>query len=165
MRLPGRPGWARLGAGLAFLMVGAGLHMTQTVGLALATDLVPPTSRPKVVGLMYVMLLLGTIGSALIFGQLLEDFTPAKLIQVIQGAAVATMALNILALWKQEPRRRGMALPAASPQAEPSFAASLGDLQPAPAGHAPSGGPGPGLDGLQHAGRAAGALWRPDPRL
>ena len=117
------PAWVgQLGAGLAFLMVGAGLHMTQTVGLALATDLVPPTSRPKVVGLMYVMLLLGTIGSALIFGHLLEDFTPAKLIQVIQGAAVATMALNILALWKQEPRRRGMALPAASPQAEPSFA-------------------------------------------
>jgi BCD family chlorophyll transporter-like MFS transporter len=63
------PAWVgQLGAGLAFLMVGAGLHMTQTVGLALATDLVPPTSRPKVVGLMYVMLLLGTIGSALIFG-------------------------------------------------------------------------------------------------
>ncbi len=117
------PVWVgQLGAGLAFLMVGAGLHMTQTVGLALATDLVPPTSRPKVVGLMYVMLLLGTIGSALIFGLLLEDFTPAKLIQVIQGAAVATMALNILALWKQEPRRRGMALPVTSPQAEPSFA-------------------------------------------
>jgi MFS transporter, BCD family, chlorophyll transporter len=58
------PVWiGRLGAGVAFLLVGAGLHMTQTVGLALATDLVPPESQPKVVGLMYVMLLAGMIAS------------------------------------------------------------------------------------------------------
>ena len=31
-----------IGAALAFLLVGAGLHTTQTVGLALATDLAPP---------------------------------------------------------------------------------------------------------------------------
>jgi BCD family chlorophyll transporter-like MFS transporter len=91
-------------------MVGAGVHMTQTVGLALATDLVPEEQQPNVVGLMYVMLLLGTIVSALIFGMLLSDFTPAKLVQVIQGAAVATMALNLLALWKQESRHRGKAM-------------------------------------------------------
>jgi cytochrome c-type biogenesis protein CcmH len=30
---------------LAFLLVGFGIHMTQTVGLALATDLVPPESQ------------------------------------------------------------------------------------------------------------------------
>ncbi len=91
-------------AALSFLLVGAGLHTTQTVGLALATDLVPAESQPKVVGLMYVMLLVGMIGSALIFGWLLTDFTPARLIQVIQGSAVATMALNLVALWQQEPR-------------------------------------------------------------
>jgi BCD family chlorophyll transporter-like MFS transporter len=55
-------GWA--GAGLAFLLVGAGLHTVQTAGLALATDLAPVESQPKVVGLMYVMLLVGTIASA-----------------------------------------------------------------------------------------------------
>jgi BCD family chlorophyll transporter-like MFS transporter len=34
------PAWVgHLGAGVAFLLVGAGLHTTQTVGLALATDL------------------------------------------------------------------------------------------------------------------------------
>ena len=36
------PAWVgHLGAGLAFLLVGAGLHTTQTAGLALATDLAP----------------------------------------------------------------------------------------------------------------------------
>jgi BCD family chlorophyll transporter-like MFS transporter len=102
------PIWiGHMGAGVAFLLVGAGLHMTQTVGLALATDLAPPDARPKVVGLMYVMLLFGMIGSAFIFGALLSDFTPGRLIQVIQGSAVVTIALNSIALWKQEKRDPG----------------------------------------------------------
>jgi BCD family chlorophyll transporter-like MFS transporter len=93
-------------AALAFLLVGAGVHTVQTVGLALATDLVPVEEQPKVVGLMYVMLLVGMIASALIFGALLNDYTPGKLVQVVQGAAVVTVALNLLAMWKQEPRDR-----------------------------------------------------------
>lgn len=97
-------------AALAFLLVGAGLHMVQTVGLALATDLVKTEDQPKVVGLMYVMLLVGMIGSALIFGALLEEYSPGRLIQVIQGAAVVTVALNLLAMWKQEGRDRVRAM-------------------------------------------------------
>ncbi len=102
------PAWiGQAGAALAFLLVGAGLHTTQTAGLALATDLTAEESQPKVVGLMYVMLLLGTIVSALIFGALLRDFSPARLVQVIQGAAVVTLILNTIALWKQETRTPG----------------------------------------------------------
>ena len=100
------PAWiGLLGAAAAFLLVGAGLHTVQTVGLALATDLAPTQSQPKVVGLMYVMLLFGMIASALLFGGLLADFTPGRLVQVIQTAAVLTIALNTVALWKQESRR------------------------------------------------------------
>jgi BCD family chlorophyll transporter-like MFS transporter len=94
------------GAALAFLLVGAGLHTTQTVGLALATDLAPVESHPKVVGLMYVMLLFGMIASALLFGIFLADFTPGRLVQVIQAAALATIVLNTVSLWKQESRKR-----------------------------------------------------------
>jgi MFS transporter, BCD family, chlorophyll transporter len=93
-----------LAAALAFLLVGAGLHTTQTVGLALATDLAPDESRPRVVALMCSMLLLGMAASSVIFGVLLADFSYLRLIQVIQGTAVATMLLNIAALWKQEAR-------------------------------------------------------------
>jgi MFS transporter, BCD family, chlorophyll transporter len=101
----GAPDWiGQLGAGLAFLLVGAGLHTVQTVGLALATDLVAEDSQPRVVGLMYVMLLLGMIASAMIFGALLQNFSDGRLIQVIQGAAVMTMVLNVIAVWKQETR-------------------------------------------------------------
>lgn len=109
----------RLGAGLAFLLVGAGLHTTQTVGLALATDLAPAESQPKVVGLMYVMLLFGMIVSALVFGNLLADFTHEKLVRVVQGAAVVTIILNTIALWRQE--ARNPARGAAPVQKDPSF--------------------------------------------
>ena len=95
-------GW--LGAGIAFLLVGAGLHTTQTAGLALTTDLVPVESHARVVGLMCVMLLLGTIVSAIVFGAALAEFSPARLVQVIQASAVVTLMLNGIALWKQETR-------------------------------------------------------------
>jgi BCD family chlorophyll transporter-like MFS transporter len=91
---------------MAFLLVGAGLHTTQTVGLALATDLAPAQDRPKVVGLMYVMLLVGIIFSSVVFGHVLEDFTPGTLIRTVQAAAVMTICLNVIALWKQEGRSR-----------------------------------------------------------
>jgi MFS transporter, BCD family, chlorophyll transporter len=108
-------GW--VASGLAFLMVGAGIHITQTVGLALATDLAPEEDQPKVVGLMYVMQLMGMIVSALLFGWALQEFSPGKLIQVIQASAVATIVLNVISLWKQEPRTQ-LAKPL---QQEPSF--------------------------------------------
>lgn len=92
-------------AAAAFLLVGAGAHVVQTAGLALATDLTPSESHPKVVGLMYVMLLLSMMASALVFGLLLTDFTAGRLVQVIQGVAVACAALNLVAMWKQETRR------------------------------------------------------------
>ena len=91
-------------AALAFLLVGAGIHTTQTVGLALATDLTKPEQQPNVVGLMYVMLLLGSIAAAFFFGWALEPFSQGRLIQVIQGMAVITILLNFTALWKQEAR-------------------------------------------------------------
>jgi BCD family chlorophyll transporter-like MFS transporter len=101
------PAWiGHLGAGVAFLLVGAGLHTTQTVGLALATDLARPESRPQVVGLMCVMLLVGMICSAFFFGELLAEYSPGRLVQVIQGAALITLVLNVIALWKQEARSR-----------------------------------------------------------
>lgn len=94
-----------LGAGLAFLLMGVGLHTVQTAGIALATDLAPEESRPQVVACLYIMLLVGMVFSALLFGLLLADFSEVRLIQVIQGAAVVTVVLNFVAVWKMEPRQ------------------------------------------------------------
>ena len=89
----------------AFLLTGLGMHVSQTAGLALATDLASEETRPRVVALLYLMLLIGMIGSALIFAALLKDFGYVRLIQVIQSAAVLTLVLNVVAMFKQEVRR------------------------------------------------------------
>jgi BCD family chlorophyll transporter-like MFS transporter len=90
---------------LAFLLTGLGMHTTQTAGLALATDLAPEDTRPRVVALMFVMLLVGMMMAAFVMGSLLADFSATRLVAIVQGAAMFTMALNIVALWKQEARR------------------------------------------------------------
>ena len=96
------PWAAELGAGLAFLLTGIGMHMTQTAGLALAADRASDETRPRVVALLYVMFLIGMGVSSVIIGTLLRDFSELRLIQVVQGAAVITILLNLVALWKQE---------------------------------------------------------------
>lgn len=93
-----------LATALAFLLMGAGLHTTQTAGLALATDISSEENRPRVVALLYVMLLVGMVASSVAFSFLLENFNDVVLIRVIQGAAALTLVLNVIALWKQEAR-------------------------------------------------------------
>ena len=98
-----------IAAGAAFLLAGAGLHTTQTAGLALATDLATDETRPRVVALLFVVLQLSMLVSALVYGGLLTDFNSmganaanARLIGVLQGVALVTVGFNLLALWRQE---------------------------------------------------------------
>lgn len=121
------PGWAgEVLAALAFLMTGLGLHMTQTAGLALASDRATDETRPRVVALLYVMFLVGMGVSAVIVGWLLRDFSDIRLIRVVQGCAVVTLGLNLIALWKQEKVRPMSAAERAAPR--PRFSDAWADL-------------------------------------
>lgn len=113
-------------AGLAFLMTGLGLHMTQTAGLALASDRATDETRPRVVALLYVMFLVGMGVSAVIVGALLTEFSSLRLIRVVQGAAVVGILLNLVALWKQEQVRPMSRAEREAPR--PRFADAWGDL-------------------------------------
>jgi BCD family chlorophyll transporter-like MFS transporter len=113
----GSPWPGRIGCVLAFLMTGLGAHTVQTAGLALASDLAPEAQRPRVVALLYMMLLVGMLVSAVGIGSLLTPFSYYKLIALVQGAAVVSVVLNVSALWRQEPRNRERA--AAPPDAVP----------------------------------------------
>lgn len=113
---------------LAFLMVGAGVAVTQTAGLALANDLAPKEVRPRVVSLLYVMLLVGMFISSVLIGQSLRDFSETRLVEVIQGTAVVTVVLNVIALWKQEARVPGGVRP---DEDAPDFAARWDELMAA----------------------------------
>ena len=97
------PDWAgEVLVAIAFLLTGIGMHITQTVGLALAADKASKETRPRVVALLYFMFLFGMGVSAIVIGALLEDFSKLRLIQVVQGSAVLTLILNLIAVWRQE---------------------------------------------------------------
>ena len=113
-------------AALAFIMTGLGMHMTQTAGLALAADRATDETRPRVVALLYVMFLIGMGLSAIVIGWLLRDFSGLLLIKVVQGCAVATLMLNVIALWKQERVRPMTRDEREAPQ--PSFKDAWSDL-------------------------------------
>ncbi len=121
------PAWpGEVAALLAFLLVGLGLHTVQTAGLALATDLGREDRRPRIVALLYVMLLVGMLLASMVIGQLLLDFSPTRLVQVVQGVALLTLILNMTALWKQEPRQPGRIRPGTPrPALRPRAAAFL----------------------------------------
>ncbi len=119
--------WAGyVGAGLAFLLTGIGMHMTQTAGLALAADRATEETRPKVVALLYVMHLVGMAIAALVIGALLRDYSALRLVQVVQGTAVVTLVLNVIALWKQEHVNPMTKAERAAPG--PTFRAAWADL-------------------------------------
>ncbi|MEO0467449.1 MAG: PucC family protein [Pseudomonadota bacterium] len=121
------PAWAgEVLAAIAFLMTGLGIHMTQTAGLALATDRADEETRPRVVALLYVMFLVGMGVSSVIIGWLLRDFDEFTLIRVVQGAALFGIGLNLIALWKQEKVRPMSKAERAAPR--PSFRDAWNDL-------------------------------------
>ena len=100
------PWWAgHILVAFSFLATGMGAHLTQTAGLALAADRATDQTRSQVVALLYVMFLVGMGLASVAFGLLLADFTKFKLIQVVQGAAVVTLLLNLVAIWRQEKLR------------------------------------------------------------
>jgi BCD family chlorophyll transporter-like MFS transporter len=161
-RGPGR-GSARPAPALAFLLVGAGMQTTQTAGLALATDLAPSATRPRVVALMYVMLLVGMVGQRPHLACCWPTSAQLRLIQVVQGCAVVTVVLNLCSRCGSRSRATARAVRdrAATAGTRPSFRESWRVHAPA---HATlPGGGGPGHRRLQHAGRDPRALRRRDP--
>jgi BCD family chlorophyll transporter-like MFS transporter len=125
------PSWAGVVlAALAFLMTGLGMSMTQTAGLALAADRATDATRPRVVALLYVMYLIGMMISSIVVGWLLRDYDPITLIRVVQGCGLATLLLNLVALWKQEKVRPMTAAEIAAPR--PRFREALADLPGVP---------------------------------
>ncbi len=85
-----------------FLAYGAGVSIVETVYLALVSDITPPKARGKVLSVLWMMLIFGTVVSAVIVSRLLVDYSHALLIRVMQGSAIAFVILTVIALWQQE---------------------------------------------------------------
>ncbi|NDJ61028.1 MAG: BCD family MFS transporter, partial [Chloroflexi bacterium] len=91
---------------LIFAAYGAGINIVETVYLALVSDITPQEQRGKVIAVLWIMLVLGTVTSAVIVSALLVDYSHTRLIQVMQSSALVFVVLTVLALWGQERLRK-----------------------------------------------------------
>lgn len=87
---------------LIFATYGVGINIVETVYLALVSDITPPEERGKVITVLWVMLILGTVVSAVIVSAILVDYSHKLLIQVMQSSAMIFVLLTVIALWGQE---------------------------------------------------------------
>jgi BCD family chlorophyll transporter-like MFS transporter len=71
------------------------------------------------------------VGGALSYGALLAHFSEIRLIQVVQGTALSTMVLNVVALWKQEARNPSLT---ARDRLHPTFGEAWRDFRETPQG-------------------------------
>lgn len=85
-----------------FLAYGVGINIVETIYLALVSDITPPKSRGKVLSVLWMMLILGTVVSGVIVSGLLVNYSHKLLIQVMQGSAIIFVVLTVIALWQQE---------------------------------------------------------------
>lgn len=88
---------------LIFLIYAIGVHIAQTGYLALVTDIIPQKDRHNAVAFLWVALIIGQIASSLVISWYLEDYSPFKLVQVLQSSSVIFVVLAVLAVWKQDP--------------------------------------------------------------
>ncbi len=87
---------------LIFLAYGMGVNAVETIFLAVVSDTTLPKERGRVLAVLWMMLVMGTIVSSLVMGQLLLNYSHYRLIQVMQGSAVVFIALTFIALFNQE---------------------------------------------------------------
>ena len=89
------PVWVgHMGAGVAFLLVGAGLHTVQTIGLALATDLAPRHQVGLALGAWGATQAVAA-GLAIAFGGILRDVVASSPVQGQFGAATGYMSVYV----------------------------------------------------------------------
>ncbi len=93
---------AMLICSLIFLAYGVGVNIVETIYLATVSDITPARERGRVLGVLWIMLVLGTIVSSIVMGQLLLRYSHLRLIQVMQGSAVIFIALTFVAMYGQE---------------------------------------------------------------
>ncbi len=81
---------------LAYAMIGVGVGAAGTSLLALLATRTAPARRPAAASLTWIMMILGIVITASVAGKLLDPFSPARLVQVTTGVAVAAFLVACL---------------------------------------------------------------------
>jgi MFS transporter, BCD family, chlorophyll transporter len=78
------------------------VNILETAYLALVSDLTPPKERPRVLAVLWMMLVLGTIASSALLSGLLVNYSDERLIAILQTSALIFLIATIASLWNQE---------------------------------------------------------------
>ena len=101
---------------LAFLLVGVGVGAAGTSLLVLLAKRVDARKRAPAATILWLMMIAGIAGTAILAGRLLDPFTLTRLVAVTAAVAGAALLVTALAVWGIEgrapdaprsPRRRG----------------------------------------------------------
>jgi BCD family chlorophyll transporter-like MFS transporter len=87
---------------LAYAMIGIGVGAAGTSLLALLASRTIESRRPAAASLTWIMMIAGIVVSAITAGQLLDPFSPQRLLMVAGGVVGVAFAVACLAVWGVE---------------------------------------------------------------
>jgi BCD family chlorophyll transporter-like MFS transporter len=118
-------------ATVAYALVGLGVSAGGTSLLVLLAKRVDPPRRASAAALVWVMMIVGFAVTAGVSGQLLDPYTPARLIAVSVGVSLLAVLVAALAMVGIE--GDGRALDAAAAEPKPPFREALAEVWREPA--------------------------------
>ena len=83
---------------LAFSMIGGGVAASGTSLLALLATQAAPERRPAAASITWIMMIVGIVVTAGVTGQLLDPFSPQRLVLVASGVAGIAFLLTLMAV-------------------------------------------------------------------
>jgi MFS transporter, BCD family, chlorophyll transporter len=111
---------------LAFCLIGAGVGAAGTSLLVLLAKRTDETRRSAAATVVWVMMIAGFIVTTGVAGQMLDPFSPSRLVIVSGCVSVAAMALTLIGVWGVEPLE-AVAIAKPSAQKVPSQEGSFRD--------------------------------------
>ena len=84
---------------LAYAMIGLGVGASGTSMLALLATTTRPDRRAAAATITWLMMIFGIAATAGIVGQLIDPYTPAKLIRIVGSVCAIATAITALAVW------------------------------------------------------------------
>lgn len=112
----------------AFVLIGLGVSASGTSILVLLAKRVAPERRAAAATIVWLMMILGFAVTAGVAGQLLDPYSPARLLAVVAGVAVAALGVTLLALRGVEGDGRASVAQAEPAAAKPRFREALAQV-------------------------------------
>ena len=83
---------------LAFTLIGIGVGAAGTSLLALLAGTVAPNRRPAAAAITWIMMIVGFVVTTAVAGQLLDPFSPQRLVTVVGGVCLTAFVVSLAAI-------------------------------------------------------------------